>query len=331
MGALSTAARLACISLLLLTPAAAAQTEPHSSARRTLKLATWNLEWLIAPEVFRSMRESCAPKSTPVRGAQRRLPCDVALRFDRSSSDFHALARYAKQLNADVIALQEVDGPAAAALVFEGYRFCFSARRHVQNTGFAIRPGIPHRCGQDLQTLSLNDSLRRGAELIVYPGERHEVRLLSVHLKSGCNRGTLDANKDACRDLSRQVPLLEAWIDAQSRAGRRFAILGDFNRDLLRDASGPAHSSAGRLLRLWPEIDDGDPPESDLRNAAEGQRFIGCAPGQRYKSYIDSIVLSRTLGASVVPGSFFRVTYQAPEATRLKLSDHCPVSVTVGL
>jgi endonuclease/exonuclease/phosphatase family metal-dependent hydrolase len=320
-----------CVALLLATSAASAQTGKPSSAPRTLKLATWNLEWLIAPGVFRPLRESCAPKDTPVRGTERRLPCDVALRFERSSADFRALARYAKQLDADVIALQEVDGPAAAALVFEGYRFCFSARRHLQNNGFAIRPGVPHRCGQDLQALSLNDSLRRGAELIVYPGERREVRLLSVHLKSGCNRGMLDAKRTACRDLSRQVPLLEAWIDTQSRAGRRFAILGDFNRDLLRDASGAARSSAGKLLRLWPEIDDGDPPESDLRNAAEGQRFMGCAPGQRYKSYIDFIVLSRSLGASVVPGTFSRVTYQATDVARLKLSDHCPVSVTVRL
>src|SRR5690606_29873491 len=84
--------------------------------RNTLKLATWNLEWLIAPEELRALEASCAPKGTPIEGRERRIPCDVAQRFERSNRDFQALARYAKRLDADVIALQEVDGPAAARL-----------------------------------------------------------------------------------------------------------------------------------------------------------------------------------------------------------------------
>jgi endonuclease/exonuclease/phosphatase family metal-dependent hydrolase len=304
---------------------------PLSSARsapRTLKLATWNMEWLIAPSVFRSMRDHCVPKDIPIGGNDRRLPCDVALRFDRSSADFRSLAQYAKQLDADVIALQEVDGPQAAAVVFEGYKFCFTGRRHLQNNGFAIRAGLPYRCEPDLQALSLGDRVRRGAAVTIFPGEPREIRLLSVHLKSGCNRALLDSGRKPCRELARQVPLLEGWIDAQARASKRFAVLGDFNRDLLKDA-GAARSKRGNLLRLWAEIDDGDPPEADLTDAAQGQPFVRCAPGQKYSTYIDHIVLSRSLSKALIPDSFSRVTYRPVDAGHLKLSDHCPVSVRV--
>jgi endonuclease/exonuclease/phosphatase family metal-dependent hydrolase len=295
---------------------------------RTVKLATWNLEWLIAPTVFKELKASCAPQGTPVRGDTRRVPCDVAARLERSTRDFSVLARYARELDADVVALQEVDGADAARLVFPDYQFCFTARRHVQNTGFAVRRGVPYRCGPDAQALSSGDSLRRGAELTLFPGEGGEVRLLSVHLKSGCSTKALSAPEKACRDLARQVPALEAWIDTQARAHRRFAVLGDFNRDLLSDEARRT-STAGD--NLWAALDDADPPEADLHNAATGQTFRNCVPGQAYRSYIDYIVLSRTLAGEGVPGSFSRVTFSAADARHARLSDHCPVSIRLRI
>jgi endonuclease/exonuclease/phosphatase family metal-dependent hydrolase len=309
----------------------AALTSPVSAAAdQTLRIAAWNLEWLIAPEEFRKLADSCIPRDASPGPRQRSIPCNVAQELERSSLDFRALERYAKQLDADVVALQEVDGPAAARKVFRNHHFCFSSRAGVQNTGFAVRKGVPYRCAEDFVDLSLDDRVRRGAVLIVYPGEKREIRLLSVHLKAGCPRRPLDDPRRDCQTLAQQVPVLERWIDEQAAAGRRFAVLGDFNHDLLAD-TGAARNEQGKLRNFWAEIDDGEPTGADLVNVAEGQRFMNCAPDQNYRSYIDHVVLGAKLAEWRVPNSFVRVTFDAQDALERKLADHCPVGVDLRI
>ncbi len=291
---------------------------PASPAASTLKLATWNLEWFMRPEILKSLTPGCTPANAPRDGARRAVPCDVAHEMLRSGEDIAAMREYAKTLDADVVALQEVDGADAARLLFKDYDFCFSARSAVQNNGFAIRRGLPHVCGPDVVALSLADDVRRGVELRLYPGTPQELRLLSVHLKSGCARDALDSNKPSCLELERQVPFLEQWIDSQAAAHRPFAVLGDFNRDLRREPAGPA---------VWSQIDDGDPPEADLVNTAEGQTFQNCMPSQTFSGYIDYILLGRRMARGLVPNSFGRALYRPKDAARRKLSDHCPVFI----
>jgi len=301
---------LAVVCALLLATQVAAARSSEPAQPTTLKIATWNLEWLIAPPTFKPLKDTCVPQGAHVFANDRRLPCDVAHRLERSSRDFAALARYARELNADVIALQEVDGAEAARLVFPGYEFCFSGSRHLQNTGFAVRAGLPKRCGPDFVPLSLDDTLRRGAELILFPGQAQEIHLLGIHLKSGCSDKSLTTGGKTCATLARQLPILEDWIDAQARAHHRFAVLGDFNRELLRAAP-----------QLGP----------DLVNVADGQPFRNCVPGQAHSAFIDHIVLGPTLGGALVPGSFERVTFSAADARHARLSDHCPFAVRLAI
>jgi len=316
--------------LCLLTVGAALASPLSPAADRTLRIAAWNLEWLIAPEDFRKLSETCVPRGVSPGPRERSIPCNVAQELERSSLDFQALERYAQQLDADIVALQEVDGVAAARKVFRNHDFCFSRREGVQNTGFAIRKGVPHRCGEDFIDLSLDDRVRRGAVLIVYPGEKRELRLLSIHLKAGCPRRPLDDPRRDCQTLAEQVPVLERWIDKQAAAGRRFAILGDFNHDLLADM-GPARNEQGQPRNFWAEIDDGEPAGADLVNVAEGQRFMNCAPDQNYRSYIDHVVLGAKLAEWRVPDSFVRITYDGRDALERKLADHCPVGVDLRI
>lgn len=286
--------------------------------RAEIKIATWNLEWFMKPETLRALEPACQRPDSPRDGARRSVPCDVAHELTRSGEDIKAMRKYAQELDADVVALQEVDGADAARLLFADHDFCFSRRAAVQNNGFAIRRGLPFACGPDFEPLSLNDDVRRGVELRLFPGSANELRLLSVHLKSGCARDSLTAAKPSCTQLARQAPILERWIDDQAREHRPFAVLGDFNRDLRREPPGKS---------LWGEIDDRDPPDADLVNTAEGQAFQNCQPQQTFSGYIDYIILGRLMARGLVENSFGRELYRPDDALRRKLSDHCPVFI----
>lgn len=290
------------------------------AAPAELKIATWNLEWFMKPETLRALTPACTPADAPRDGARRSVPCDVANELKRSHEDIAALRRYAETLDADIVALQEVDGPEAARLVFRDYQFCFSGRVAVQNNGFAIRRGLPFACGPEVADLSLNDDVRRGVELRVFPDTPQEFRLLSVHLKSGCARDALDSSRPSCATLARQVPVLEHWIDAQANEHKPFAVLGDFNRDLRREPAGPG---------VWADLDDADPPGADLVNTAEGKAFQNCMPSQTFSGFIDYIVLGRQMAQGLVPDSFGRALFRPKDAQRRTLSDHCPVFIRV--
>ena len=305
---------------------------PARVAAGRLRLATWNVEYLIEPATYAALRDSCVQFGGRVPGHERRIPCAIVPRLDRQPGDFATLARYARQLDADVLAMEEVDGPGAASLILSGYDYCFTSRANVQKNGFAVRRGIPFRCEPDYLPLSLGDSVRRGTVVTLFPGSRREFTLMAVHLKSGCPEEPLTTTQNpACATLARQLPILEQWIDAQARAGRSFGLLGDFNRRISREQGG-ARDPDGRPLNLWAEINDGDPPGAALTAVTMGAPFRKCIPSDEYESYIDLIVLGRRLAMDIVPGSFQRVVYSPDDSARYaQLSDHCPVGIELRL
>jgi endonuclease/exonuclease/phosphatase family metal-dependent hydrolase len=134
------------------------------------------------------------------------------------------------------------------------------------------------------------------------------IRLLGVHLKSGCFEGS---TANSCPVLLQQIPALEAWIDAAAAGPIRFAVLGDWNRRL----TAPRDP-------VWAEIDDGEPSNSELRLADAGVQ-PACDP--RYNAFIDHIVLDKRAGGDM--GGFAERPYTAGGK---HYSDHCPVVVTLN-
>ena len=259
----------------------------------TIKIATWNIEHL---------------RDSPGEG-----------RNPRTEADFRLLARYAALLDADVVAIQEVENEAALRRVFDAalYQFFLSERSHVQRTAFAVRRSIAVRRHADLQALNVTGGLRHGVDVeITVNGE--SIRLLAVHLKSFCFDGPLFSSNDSdCRKLARQVPVLEQWIDARAAEGTPFVVLGDFNRRF--DATGD---------EFWREIDDGDPEGLDLHRATEGATSE--CRGGTYPRYIDHIVYDQPVAKWLVPGSFEQLVYAASDEAQ-GLSDHCPIAVTLDV
>lgn len=298
-----------------------------AGAADRLTVATWNLEWMMTPQTFDALAARCLDHGLRAGGDDRAIPCNIVPKARWSEADLARLRAFAATLPLDVIALQETDGPAAAALVFPDREFCFTKRKHVQNVGFAIRRGIPFRCHRDYRKLGLPDNkVRWGADLTVYPGTPQAVRLLAVHLKSACHRDLLTSPREECRVLQQQVPVLEEWIDERARVGDAFAVIGDFNRRFDRESSEP-RDAFGKTKQMWAEIDDGEPAQADLFNPGKAHGAIGCNNGHGVRMPIDYLILGRQLTRRLVDGTY-RV-WDYPVGPRWP--DHCVVSLELDL
>ncbi len=320
--------RIACIAALALAAQAQPVARADGAAPGRLVLGSWNLEWMMTPATFDALAARCLGHGLRAGGSNRAIPCNIVPEARWSEQDLARIRAFAASLPVDVFALQETDGPAVAAQIFPGHDFCFTKRKHVQNVGFAIRRGIPHRCNPDYRALGLaGNDVRWGADLTLFPGTKREMRLLAVHLKSACNRDPLTDPRPDCRVLQEQVPVLEAWIDKRAREGAAFAVLGDFNRrfDRERDA---ARDARNRIVALWPEIDDGEPAEADLLSAGADHGPVGCNTGHGARMPIDHIVLGRRLARRLVAGSFRPWDY--PGGAQ-RWPDHCVISAELQL
>lgn len=272
---------------------------------RALKIATWNLEWLVAPDTARRARIACRE--------QRRapLPCDVVRRLARDSADLARLAQAARRLDADVVAFQEVEDARTARRVFRGYRICIASGTGVQHVGFAVRRGLAHRCGPPLDSLAAGGRGRPGLLLHLQAPGLPAMQLLAVHLKSGCSSAPLEGAA-ACRLLGAQARALGAWITDQGARGAPFIVLGDFNRTGTPASGDP----------FWQLLGPGR-----FQAAASSLPFANCVFGQPYAAYIDHILVGEALAGRIGPSAFARTLPPAADAARYRLSDHCPVSV----
>ncbi len=307
------------VAALVLALAAAT---PAAGDPDRLRVGTWNLEWMMTPATFDAHAGNCFGKQQRAGGDDRTFPCDLVPKGRWSERDLARLRDFAGGAELDVIALQETDGREVAKRIFPQYVFCFTTRHNVQNVGFAVRRGIPHRCDRDYRALGLDDYVRRGADLTLYPGTGRAIRLLAVHLKSACNSDPLSEPRDACRRLQQQVPILEDWIDRRARAGNAFAVIGDFNRrfDLEQEV---ARDAVGRTVAIWPEINDGDPPGAELLNPGVEHGAVACGNGHGARQPIDYFVLGRRLSSALVAGSY--KVWDYPQGGRWP--DHCLLTI----
>lgn len=275
-----------------------------------LRIATWNMEWLVAPATARVARIACRD------GRRAPLPCDVARTQARDSADLRALASQVRRLDADIIAFQEVENTAIARRVFRGYHICIAGGSGAQHAGFAVRRGLHARCEADLASLAGGGRGRPGAVMTLPIADGPPIHLLAVHLKSGCARDPLDAGTAACTLLAAQADALGAWIASREAAAEPFIVLGDLNRAGTPQADDP----------FWRALD-----VATFEAAATHLPFRNCVYGAPYEAFIDHILVSRSLMPRLHPEGFQQMRFPAAKSTRHRLSDHCPVRVSLSL
>jgi len=276
-----------------------------------LKLASWNIAWLGSHEYNQ-----------------------------RVAADYQQLAQYAKQLDADVIALQEVESEYWARKVFgDNYDYYFSTKDWVQRVGVAIKKNQGYSVkAEEYKALDVG-RVRHGMDITLSKNDK-TLHLLAVHLKSGCFTAPLDVNsvnampstsvkeekrKEACDKLSRQIEPLEQWVDSHAAKNTAYIVLGDFNRRFSQDIALKYSEDKG----LWPALND------------EGQQALwtptatanSACWGGYYKDYIDHIIFSPMAKESYIDDSFEQLVFKPKYTKKLSqnLSDHCPISVKVKL
>jgi endonuclease/exonuclease/phosphatase family metal-dependent hydrolase len=258
-----------------------------------LKIATWNLNWLTSRE-----------------GG---LPDDVKI---RQPEDFDRLHDYAVELNADVIAIEEVDNAEIARRLFapETYSIHMS-RDHVrQRVGIVVRRGLAYDTNPDVTAIALDPiaHLRSGVDVTLHPASG-PIRLLAVHLKQGCQYLTPGRTpQTTCVTLMSQLDVVTQWIAARRDEGIPFLVMGDFNRGFDKN---------DQFIRKIDGL-------AALTRATAGYT----SPCWGHESFIDHIFIGGAARDWVVPNSMRVLTYRETDPEwKERLSDHCPVSVRLAV
>jgi endonuclease/exonuclease/phosphatase family metal-dependent hydrolase len=276
-----------------------------------LRLSTWNLEWLTSGQVTR-----------------------VA----RNQQDIRVLAQEFKRLQPDVLFFQEVnDKHAITQIVGHQYQVIFSDRaenaqkQHQfatinQYTGLALKKGLKYDDPQDIQLTPY--SKLRYATYIVLKQSNQPIHLLSVHLKSGCF-GRLKRGKKSCQQLQQQAHVLNQWLLQRERRHEAYIIAGDFNHHLA-DPQDWFWQQMTRQLKAPPRLATRETQSKCHVRSAKNSAHI-----YQYRKLIDHIVISPSLTSSSLNRSAtnkmtaWQTDYKPAALRHHRLSDHCPISVTL--
>lgn len=275
---------------------------PHTAnaQREPLRIATWNIEHL------GMVGQGC---------------------LIRTKSDLEVLKGYVAQLDAEIIAFQEVASKAAAEQVFDPSEyqvfisdrsipdarpFCWNRPPAVLGdlrTGFAVR-----RTVNDFKYTTLKSlwdvthepgGMPAGSELLVRVSEQSTLRLLNVHLASGCPKPETPIARESCRLLPSQSLALGTWIANATKDDASFAIVGDFNRTW---SSGDP---------FWAALKVGD----ETRLATRDTPTDCHSPGYVIDHFLVSAATEHRWAAPKV-WPIHRFDYK-----NYKISDHCAVSI----
>jgi len=282
-------------------------TDNVAKSSQELKLVSWNIEHL-ADQVGKG----CKP---------------------RSETDYKALADYAATLDADVVALQEVESEKAISRVFPSSQWqyvvssrpageSYECRGHdglfstQQRTALVIRKGVSYQVNPDFEKLTLgNPNLRHGTSISLNNGA---LKVLNVHMKSGCFVSDYStSDKKSCLTYQQQAPILEKWVNDNVAKQQAFVVMGDFN-----------HRLADKDNKFWQEL-SAENNKTLLETSM--QNLESCHP--KYKSPIDHIITGPLASNWVVAGSQKVDAFGKTGELEYKdmLSDHCPISVNIAI
>lgn len=265
-----------------------------------LIIATWNLEHLAT-----DANTGCKP---------------------RTEADHRDLERYAKTVNADIFALQEVASKDAIAHIFnsQDWQIVMSSRADSpsyscyktgapstqQKVAFAVKKPVKINTVKHLTALSqVKQGAREGLQVSI--NYNHQtINLLNLHLKSGCFvEDYRHSDRDSCQVFAKQVTILKHHISQQQETDN-LILLGDFNHRL----ANPSNHFRSQLLAL---------DKANITVLTDDK--TSCHP--KYPAPIDHIITSSHMMNKLSTETVKFHQYNNNESNTM-LSDHCALSAT---
>jgi 5'-nucleotidase (lipoprotein e(P4) family) len=283
-------------------PAQQTHETQSNQASGDLRIATWNVEHLAYP-----INTGCKP---------------------RSEAELQALRTYARNVNADIVALQEVASKEAVHLLFpeNEWTVIMSSRPDSQvyhcresgalstqqKTAIAVKKSIVVNNVEQNDVFALdNDGLRFGLGMSVY-SKFGNIDVLNLHMKSGCFVDDYSrSDTESCQTFSQQVEVLYDWIAKRDELGKAYIILGDFNHRLSAPYNKVTRTLAQHATLAKSSIEIVTAP------------LLGCHP--RYPAPIDHIIAGG-FSSKQLAHKVYVHKYNGTEEEAM-LSDHCAVSV----
>lgn len=282
-----------------------------SQSYASLRLATWNMEWL-------------SDKGDILQGR-------------RNQNDYLMMQQITSVLDADFIAFQEVDSLDALEKVIptNEYQFFLSERaseqthkkKSQQYTGWAVRHRHQVINRPDFKALALpnilgKSNLRYGSYIELIRPDAPNLHMLSVHLKSGCFGKHINS-KRSCDKLRKQINALAIWIQSRVIQNQAFIIAGDFNH-YLNDTSDWVWQHLTKAVG-----------EEHLVNLTQGTA-AKCKSTRYnfrtkrwenviYQKLIDHFIASPSVVSELLLTQAKQYQYSYHASSTYRLPDHCPI------
>lgn len=267
--------------------------------------------------------------------ADRRTPDGFRPDYPKPEAEKAALRRVIAAMDADVIALQEIGGPAFLSelrrdLKSEGidYPHGEAALASDEERGLGVLSRVPLgkiTLHSDLRAkrrgAETDDPVRRGLLEIEVPAEGGAVTLFVVHLKSRITESKEDPLAEDQRVAEAQAARDRVLRLFPEPATARFVVLGDFN-DLPGSRALQAFAARGKTgIATWVDAAD-----------ERGQRWTHAYERTAVYSRFDHVFVSAGLSRAEAGGEAARARVVGEPWAEVKAaSDHRPVLLTLTL
>lgn len=240
-------------------------------------------------------------------------------REKRSDSDYERIAGIIKDMNADVIGLQEIENEKALRKVMnylDDYQCFVGNTARGQNVAFLYKNEVEVTDIKEYMPVAIHKGRNRPGLIAHCKKGNFDWSMMVVHLKSTSRYDSTDELRQESRETRRlQAAIMTKWVDSVAQTQEKdIIIVGDFNDFPLRkkDPTLTALLDNQNIDFLTKE-----------RKSCKDEKLYA----------IDHIVVSKSAKKRFVTGSDGMVNFYASEKKEIaqKISDHCPVVSTFDI